>query len=138
MFRSDGRILPRVLVPGIALVLLAVACVGTAVGAGRAAEAGAASTPPKLTGAFVKWGSIGREHSLQIWERWLSQRPSSVLGVDFYADSTWEDFYKSTWVPGIWKKLNPARNVVWSVPLTAKGTPLSAVAAGAHDAEFEA
>ena len=43
-----------------------------------------------------------------------------------------------TWVPGIWKKLNPARNVVWSVPLTVKGTPLADVADGLHDAEFEA
>ncbi len=43
-----------------------------------------------------------------------------------------------SWVPGIWKKLNPARNVVWSVPLTVKGTPLADVADGLHDAEFEA
>jgi hypothetical protein len=41
-------------------------------------------------------------------------------------------------VPGIWKKLNPARNVVWSVPLTVKGTPLREVVDGLHDAEFEA
>ena len=43
-----------------------------------------------------------------------------------------------SWVPGIWKKLNPARNVVWSIPLTVKGTPLADVADGLHDAEFEA
>jgi hypothetical protein len=42
------------------------------------------------------------------------------------------------WVPGIWNKLNPARNVVWSVPLAIKGTPLADVADGLHDAEFEA
>jgi hypothetical protein len=42
-----------------------------------------------------------------------------------------------SWVPGIWSKLNPARNVVWSVPLTVKGTPLAEVADGLHDAEFE-
>ena len=61
-----------------------------------------------------------------------------MLGVDFYGQATWEDFHKLNWVPGIWKKLNPARNVVWSVPLTITGTPLADVADGLHDAEFEA
>ncbi len=96
------------------------------------------SNSSKLAGAFVNWGSVGREQSLQIWEKWLRQEPSSVLGVDFYAQSTWEDFSRLSWVPGIWKKLNPARNVVWSVPLTVKGTALADVADGMHDAEFEA
>jgi hypothetical protein len=95
-------------------------------------------SPPKLAGAFVNWGPVGREHSLQIWEKWLKQPPSSVLGVDFYAQSTWEEFSRLSWVPGIWKKLNPARNVVWSVQLTVKGTTLADVAEGLHDAEFEA
>lgn len=75
---------------------------------------------------------------LQAWEKWLNQAPSSVVGVDFYAKSTWQDFSALTWVPGIWKKLNPSRNVVWSVPLTVKGTALKEVAEGDHDAEFEA
>jgi hypothetical protein len=97
-----------------------------------------ASNPSKFAGAFVNWGPDGREHMLQVWEKWLKQPPSSVLGVDFYAQSTWEDFSGLSWVPGIWKKLNPARNVVWSVPLTVKGTPLADVANGMHDAEFEA
>ena len=96
------------------------------------------SNPAKFAGAFVNWGPVGRERTLQTWEKWLQQKPSSVLGVDFYAQSTWEDFSKLDWVPGIWKKLNPARNVVWSVPLTVKGTPLAEVADGLHDAEFEA
>jgi hypothetical protein len=98
----------------------------------------AASNPSNFAGAFVNWGPDGREHTLQAWEKWLRQPPSSVLGVDFYAQSTWEDFSGLNWVPGIWKKLNPARNVVWSVPLTVKGTPLADVASGMHDAEFEA
>jgi hypothetical protein len=89
-------------------------------------------------GAFVNWGPIGREHTLQAWEKWLKQKPSTVLGVDFYGQTTWEDFSKLSWVPGVWKKLNPARNVVWSIPLTMKGTPLADVADGLHDAEFEA
>jgi hypothetical protein len=92
----------------------------------------------KLAGAFVNWGTSGREKTLQTWETWLRQQPSSVLGVDFYAGSTWEDFSRLSWVPGIWKKLNPRRNVVWSVPLTVKGTSLADVAEGMHDTEFEA
>jgi hypothetical protein len=98
----------------------------------------AASTQAKFAGAFVNWGPVGREHTLQAWEKWLKQKPSSVLGVDFYGQTTWEDFSKLSWVPGVWKKLNPARNVVWSIPLTMKGTPLADVAEGLHDAEFEA
>jgi hypothetical protein len=96
------------------------------------------STQAKFAGAFVNWGPIGREQTLQTWEKWLKQKPSSVLGVDFYGQTTWEDFSKLSWVPGVWKKLNPARNVVWSIPLTMKGTPLADVAEGLHDAEFEA
>jgi hypothetical protein len=97
----------------------------------------AASSSAKFVGAFVNWGAVGREHTLQAWEKWLNQEPSSVLGVDFYGQSSWDDFHKVTWVPGIWKKLNPARNVVWSVPLTVTGTPLADVANGLHDGEFE-
>jgi hypothetical protein len=96
------------------------------------------SNSAKLAGAFVNWGPVGRERTLQAWEKWLNQAPSSVVGVDFYAQSTWEDYVRLNWVPGIWNKLNPARNVVWSVPLTVKGTPLADVASGMHDAEFEA
>jgi hypothetical protein len=96
------------------------------------------SSPAKFAGAFVNWGADGREHTLQAWEKWLRQEPSSVMGIDFYAQSTWEDFRKLSWVPGIWKRLNPARNVVWSIPLTVKGTSLAEVADGVHDAEFEA
>ena len=59
-------------------------------------EAGAASrigsTPAKFARAFVNWGAEGRERTLQAWEKWLNQTPSSVLGVDFYAQSTWQDF----------------------------------------------
>ena len=96
------------------------------------------SSPSKFAGAFVDWGPVGRERTLQTWEKWLKQPPSSVVGVDFYGQSTWEDFHKLTWVPGIWKKLNPSRNVVWSVPLTITGTPLADVVNGLHDADFEA
>ena len=123
----------------LALVLTVVVLGGfaTARGDANAATRGL-SNPAKFAGAFVDWGPVGRERMLQAWEKWLRQRPSSVLGVDFYGQSTWNDLYKFNWVPGIWKKLNPARNVVWSVPLTVKGTPLAEVAKGLHDAEFEA
>ena len=116
-----------------ALWLLAAVC-----GKSGACRVMSTSNSAKFAGAFVNWGPIGREHTLQVWEKWLRQKPSSVLGVDFYAQSTWDDFSRLSWVPGIWKKLNPARNVVWSVPLTVKGTPLADVADGLHDAEFEA
>ena len=122
----------------LAIAIAAMALTGLVVARGEIEAASRIATPPKLAGAFVNWGPIGREHSLQIWERWLKQPPSSVLGVDFYAQSTWDEFSKITWVPGIWKKLNPARNVVWSVQLTTKGTALADVAAGMHDADFEA
>lgn len=98
----------------------------------------AGANAAKFAGAFVNWGPVGREHTLQTWEKWLKQKPSSVLGVDFYGQSTWEDFHKLSWLPGLWKKLNPSRNVVWSVPLTITGTPLADVVSGLHDAEFEA
>lgn len=95
------------------------------------------SDPAKFAGAFVNWGPVGREDTLEAWERWLGQKPSSVLGVDFYAGTSWEDFSKLGWLPGFWKKLNPDRNVVWSMLLTAEGTPLADVAAGRQDAAFE-
>src|SRR3954471_1857891 len=101
-------------------------------------NAAARATPPKLAAAFVNWGPVGREHTLQAWEKWLKRKPSTVLGVDFYGKTTWEDFAELSWVPGVWKKLNPDRNLVWSIPLTMKGTPLADVADGLHDSEFEA
>ena len=123
----------------LAVVLLASALGGTASVYGEADTASRISlNSSKFAGAFVDWGPEGRERTLQHWEKWLNQAPSSVLGVDFYARTTWEDFLGLSWVPGIWKKLNPARNVVWSVPLTVKGTSLGDVADGMHDAEFEA
>ncbi|MGY3620758.1 glycoside hydrolase family 26 protein [Bradyrhizobium sp. USDA 10063] len=104
--------------------------------AGAASRLGA--DPARFAGAFVNWAGDGREHVLQAWEKWLKHKPASVLGVDFYGQSTWEDFRKVDWVPGIWRRLNPKRNVVWSMPLTITGTPLVDVADGLHDSEFEA
>ena len=143
MFRTDPRTDPRrrrghglkrllLLLSVFVLTVLLLARVDS-----NAASRGV-SNPAKFASAFVNWGPVGREHTLQAWEKWLKQRPSSVLGVDFYGQTTWEDFSKLNWVPGVWKKLNPARNVVWSIPLTMKGTPLADVAEGLHDIEFEA
>jgi hypothetical protein len=136
---TDKRCRSRGDAKWLAAVLMALAFAGilSSYGATKAAS-GIAANSAKLAGAFVNWGPDGRERMLQIWEKWLNQPPSSVMGVDFYAQSTWEDFSRLSWVPSVWKKLNPARNVVWSVPLTVKGTPLRDVADGLHDAEFEA
>jgi hypothetical protein len=123
----------------LARVVVAIALSGLFAGCGEAdAASRVRSDSSKFAGAFVNWGPVGREHTLQIWEKWLRQPRSSVLGVDFYGQESWDDFFKFNWMPGIWNKLNPARNVVWSMPLAIKGTPLADVADGLHDAEFEA
>src|SRR5471030_489274 len=101
------------------VVLIAVTALIVIVAAhGETTAASRGANSSKLAGAFVNWGPVGREVMLQTWEKWLKQEPSSVLGVDFYAQTTWDDYFRLSWVPGIWKKLNPKRNVVWSVPLT--------------------
>lgn len=139
MFRIDPRRRKRLHVSRLALLLAVFASTVLLLArVDSSAASRSVSAPAKFAGAFVNWGPVGREHTLQIWERWLKQKPSSVLGVDFYGQAAWEDFAKLSWVPGVWRKLNPARNVVWSVPLTMKGTPLADVADGRHDAEFEA
>src|SRR3981081_3279240 len=73
----------------------------------------AAASSAQLAGAFVNWGPVGREQTLQVWEKWLKQRPSSVLGVDFYGEKTWEDFHKMGGGAGHWEKTNTPRYVVW-------------------------
>ena len=135
----NGAATGRCISGRLARVIAAMALSGIVAAHGETNVASrAGSNSAKFAGAFVNWGPVGRERSLQIWEKWLKQAPSSVLGVDFYAQSTWEDFSKLSWVPGIWRNLNPQRNVVWSVPLTVKGTALVDVADGMHDAEFAA
>jgi hypothetical protein len=124
----------RYIAKGLAVLVAALALSGIVTAHGETKVSPRSdSSLPKFAGAFVNWGADGRERTLQAWEKWLRQEPSSVVGIDFYAQSTWEDFRKLSWVPGIWKKLNPARNVVWSVPLTVKGTSLAEVAEGPSD-----
>lgn len=134
--RTDGQ---NGITRRTALGLAALAVSGLS--AARAAPSRGSQLGPdaaRFAGAFVNWGETGREHMLQAWEKWLNLPPSSVIGVDFYGQNNWGDFHKLDWVPGLWKKLNPARNVVWSVPLTITGTPLADVAGGLHDADFDA
>lgn len=93
---------------------------------------------PKIAGAFVNWGTAGRESNMAIWESWLNQTPSSVLAMDFYNSANWNDFTSFTWLPGFWKNANPQRKLVWSISLTVPGTPLADIAAGTRDADFQA
>lgn len=102
-------------------------------------EPAIASLPTaKYAGAFVTWGERGREFNLRKWEDSLNQPRSSALAVDYYGHEKWSDFEDYRWVPQLWQKLNPKRNIVWSFPLTVKGTPLADVANGLHDREFSA
>jgi hypothetical protein len=79
MSRTDHRVLAKLVrvIAALALSGLLAAC-GEADAASRVR-----SGSSKFAGAFVNWGPVGREHTLQIWEKWLRQPPSSVLGVDF-------------------------------------------------------
>lgn len=90
----------------------------------------------KYAGAFVNWGERGREFNLRKWEDDLNQPRGSALAVDFYAHAAWSDFADNRTVPLMWQRLNPNRNLVWSFPLTVKGTPLAEIADGQHDADF--
>jgi hypothetical protein len=105
MFRTDPR---RRKKHGVKrLVLFLAAFVLTVLLLARVdsnAASRAAANPSKFAGAFVNWGPVGREHTLQAWEKWLKQKPSSVLGVDFYGQTTWEDFSKLSWVPGVCRR----------------------------------
>jgi hypothetical protein len=147
--RTGGRGTERKMrnVLGGTLVLLQALMFGAAAEPSRAAESATVRSqaqgaqrplPPSLVGAFVPWGQISREHNLRQWEAWLRQRPSTVLAMDFYGQTTWADFKNYDWLPGFWAKANPNRHLVWSIPLTVKGTPLADVADGLHDEAFQA
>jgi hypothetical protein len=124
---------------GIARALLLGVTLATFLpGVSRSESGIAALDSAKYAGAFVGWGDEGREFNLRKWEDGLNQPRSSVLAVDFYAHDKWSDFVDYRWVPLLWRRLNPARNVVWSFPLTVKGTPLADIANGSHDREFKA
>lgn len=96
-------------------------------------------------GMFVLWAKDasgtdlgGREANLRRWEDVLGLAPSSLLAVDFYGDAKWDSLQSFAWLPGYWARRNPGRKLLWSIPLTFEKTPLKAVAAGEHDADFQA
>lgn len=110
---------------------------------GLAAQALPAFARPAM-GMFVAWAKDrsgadlgGREVNLRAWERRLGYRTSSLLALDYYGDRSWAAMHDLAWLPGYWRKANPDRKLVWSIPLTMTGTPLSEVAVGAHDGDFE-
>ena len=106
---------------------------------GGAAHAGSRPLPGALAGAFVPWvGHEGREAGMAAWEAWLGRPEHSVPALDFWAQDSWAGFAASAWLPGFWARTAPRRTLVWSMPLTVAGTPLKAVAAGTHDADFDA
>jgi hypothetical protein len=114
MFYADRvRAARALLYPAIVAAVLALGGTAPAHGANDAARS--ASNSAKLAGAFVNWGPDGRERMLQAWEKWLNQTPSSVLGVDSTPNRP-GGFLQIELGAGDVNKLNPARNVVWSVP----------------------
>jgi hypothetical protein len=95
-------------------------------------------------GMFVVWAKDasgadrgGRETNLRLWEKKLKLEPSSLLAMDFYGGQSWESMRELKWLPAYWAAKNPNRKLIWSIPLTFKGTPLKAVASGEHDADFK-
>ncbi len=78
----------------------------------------------------------GRETNIRAWEETLRLPASSLLALDYYGNETWEEMISRQWVPGYWARRNPSRKLIWSIPLTMKGTPLGDVVKGLHDAEF--
>ncbi|MEW6639128.1 MAG: hypothetical protein AB1586_01390 [Pseudomonadota bacterium] len=101
-----------------------------------AVQGSAPSLFPAMAGAFVNWGTNGRESNMAIWESWLNQTPSSVRAMDFYGWSAWSDYAANDWLPGFWHNVNPQRKLVWSIGLNVPGTPLADVATGLHDGAF--
>ena len=96
-----------------------------------------------LMGMFTPWARDqhgvdlgGREANLRNWEARLGRKPSSLLATDFYGGDSWADLSDFAWLPAYWKARNPSRKLMWSIPLTYKGTPLKDVADGTNDRDF--
>ncbi len=107
------------------------------------ASAAARPYPPRM-GLFVRWAQDpdgtdrgGREASLRAREQSLKLPPSSLVALDYFGVDSWSEMAKYDWVPAYWQRKNPARELIWSIALTMKGTTLKEVAGGAHDADFE-
>lgn len=71
--------------------------------------------------------------ALPAYEAWLGRKVDNVL---FYLnDWSWKDFDSSiSWAAGLWKPYD--RPVLWSVPLTVRGTSLAEVATGDYNDHF--
>jgi hypothetical protein len=94
-------------------------------------------------GMFVAWAQRpdktdlgGRETNLRSWEERLGLERSALVALDFYGEDKWESMISMQWLPGYWARRNEGRKLVWSIRLTATGTPLTHVAEGLHDFEF--
>jgi Glycosyl hydrolase family 26 len=87
-------------------------------------------------GVYVDWGSpAGRESNVEAFEKWLGD--GGLLALDFLPGGGWSELAQGAdWQPGFWQEHNASRNLVWSVPLTLRGTNLNEVAAGGGDATF--
>jgi hypothetical protein len=116
---------------------------GPAAWPGEAPRAAASHVLPRM-GMFVLWAQLpdgtdlgGREANLRDWEARLRLPTASLLALDFYGKDTWADMRNLAWLPAYWAKRNPNRKLIWSIPLTMRGTPLADVAAGLHDGEFQ-
>ncbi len=94
---------------------------------------------PSLTNGVAPEMSSQDNHENDVvsFERWLGHR--AEFAVDFIADDSWGSFVSdAAYASGAWHARNPARRVMWSIPLTVKGTSLAEVAAGAADASIVA
>lgn len=110
---------------------------GLALAAGFGPAAAGAPLPDRLAGAFVPWtGEAGRDPDMRAWERWLGRSPGTVTALDYWGKDDWAAFRATAWIPKLWARSAPTRPIAWSIPLTVPGTPLGAVAAGRHDADF--
>jgi hypothetical protein len=110
-----------------------------------AGACGAARPAMPRMGMFVLWPRDadgtdrgGREANLRAREQSLGLPPSSLLALDYFGADSWQAMAEYAWVPAYWRRANPARELIWSIGLTMKGTTLKEVAGGAHDADFEA
>jgi len=95
------------------------------------------NTPSISQGLSV---SAQREAGIRAWEKRLHLPANSLLAEDFYGDGsgTWSGLISAVAAakPREWATANARRKLLWSIPLNMKGTLLSEVAAGGHDAEF--
>lgn len=90
---------------------------------------------PLQVGFYNGNGADGVNGMNTRFKPWLGRTPD--LAVDFVNFSSWANFRSDAlWAIGFWKGIVP--KLCLTVGLTVSGTPLSEVAAGLHDASFDA